>query len=402
MSQPQRKNVIAQVYQNDGTTFITTWDDFKFDSFIKNINGGLGECVLTLARKFDASGEDLTIGNIIELRVADKDTVAVLGANASRNVYKGFVSMIERQANGAQESITIHLLGFYSLLAMDILKSGSQTTLYSNATTGLSTTSPPAAADVGSMARAIIDRYRAETTNPQMNYNADDMPLTSTSGTYHITQKTYADALESLRKVAPAHTFYYVDENGMVHFKTGSTTPDHTFTIGRDISKITTQANVETMRNEILVWDGKASGLYTHYEDADSIATYGRKTATLTDYGINNQTTSDLVGNKFIVENKDPEVKVTATIIDNNGPAGFGYDIESIQPGDTCVFQGFDVSFNKIFTYNMLITQVTYRLDSADIVAEVVRTNLQDIQYKNDRSIGELGTGILQIPDSYA
>jgi len=400
MSTIPKKNLVALVSNSSGT-FIQAWPDFTFDSFIMNINGGLGECILKLARQFDTYGADLFLGNIVELRIADKDTIGNLGAASAVTIYRGYISMIERDANGAQEGMTIHLLGFYSLLAMDILKSGSQTTLVSNTTYGLYT-GTQASCDVALMARAVIDRYRAETTNPQVNYDVANVPLTSTPGTYRFAQKTYADALDALRRLAPSKTYFYIGADGMLKFKTGNTTPDHHFIIGKHISKINVQSNIETMRNAILIWDGKtASSVYKHYQDADSIATYGRRCATLNDYGIDNVDAADLIGNKFIAENKVPETKITATIIDNNGDANFGYDIESIQPGNTCSFSGFNISLNEIFPYTMLITKVTYKLDSAEIEAEIVRTTMQDMQYLNDRNTGELGTGGLKILDSY-
>lgn len=409
MSQPPRKNFIALVSLANGT-YLSTWSDFTFETFSLNINGGLGECVLKMARKFDASGNDMLLGNVVELRVTDKDTVTKLGAGASMTIYKGYISMIEREANGAQESISIHLLGFYSLLSMDILKSGANTNLYSDTTSGLVTTSsgtPPTgtAADIALMARAVIDRYRAETTNPQINYDVADVPLTSTTGTYRMSQKTYSDALNLLRKLAPLKTYFFIGADGLLKFKTGNTTPDHRFVIGKHISRIHAQSNIETMRNALLVWNGLAiasGGFYKHYEDADSIATYGRRCATVYDTGIQSQAAEDLLGQKFIDENKAPEVKISATIIDNNGETNLGYDIESVLPGHTCSFSGFNVSLNEIFPYTMLITRVTYRLDSIDIEAEIVHSNLQDIQFKNTQDISEISTGGSGIPDNYS
>ena len=401
MTQLLRKNVQVLVYTNAGN-FLTVWKDIPEVSFIKNIDGGLGECVLQLPKKFDTAGPDLFLGNIVEIRVADKDTAAIGGAASTKIIYRGYISMMDRVAVGQHEGITVHLLGMFSLLAMDILKDGTQTTLYSDATAGL-TTGTASAADIGLMARAVIDRYRAENTNPQINYTTKSTPLTGTSGTYHIAQKTYADALEALRKIAPPHTFFYVDENGTLSFRVGNATPDHIFVMGKHISSITASSNIETMRNVILVWNGLVTGaIYSHYEDVDSRQKYGRRATRINDYGIDSQAIADLMGNKFISENKDPEVKITATILDNNGDTNFGYDIESIEPGDTCSFIGFDVSLNRIFKEGMLITKVDYTLDRTIIEAEIVRTTLQDMQSRNDKNIGELGSGGKSIPNSYA
>ena len=49
---------------------------------------------------------------------------------------------------------------------------------------------------------------------------------------------------------------------------------------------------------------------------------------------------ADLLGSKFLAESKQPDIKVTCTIIDNADGVK-GYDIESIQPGETCRFVGY-------------------------------------------------------------
>jgi len=43
----------------------------------------------------------------------------------------------------------------------------------------------------------------------------------------------------------------------------------------------------------------------------------------------------DKIGRKFLAENKDQQVSITCEIIDNNLDSINGYDIDSVQAGDT-------------------------------------------------------------------
>ena len=174
--------------------------------------------------------------------IADRETT---GDNqhdnlSARIVYKGYISLIERAVSGTSESVTVHLLGYYTRLALDVLKNSAQTTLYSHNTTGLTTTSGSmAAADIGLMVRAVIDRYRAETTDPKIFYvGTTDIPNTGTTATYAFEQKTYREALDKLKDMAPADVYWYVNEAGRLTFKAIPSTPTHTFIFGKHFSAL--------------------------------------------------------------------------------------------------------------------------------------------------------------------
>jgi hypothetical protein len=103
-------------------------------------------------------------GNDVELMLRDADTVENDSDTFGiRTIYKGYISLVERAVDGNSENVTVHLLGYYMLLALDVLKDDSQTTLYS-ATGGLTTVSGNLfAEDTGVVARAIIDRLTRST-----------------------------------------------------------------------------------------------------------------------------------------------------------------------------------------------------------------------------------------------
>jgi hypothetical protein len=403
-----KKQIVVNVYSPSGQ-FLRSLPNFTFkDGFTKELNGGLGECVIQTDMKFDYSGTDLILGNDIEIRIVDKDTTAALNPEGSNSVivYRGYISLIERDVDGHSESVQIHMLGYYTLLALDFLKNGTQTTLYSNSSTGLTVTvGSQNSTDVALMVRAVIDRYRAETTNPRISYNVADIPLTGVTATYAFEQRMYRDALDDLKGMAPAGIFYYLNEIGKLTFKTKPTAPVHKFVFGRHFTSVHVEHSLEKARNVLLAWNGIPTGgsgpVYKHYEDAASIALYGRRAEADTDYGIDNSDASDLLGARFLADNKKPDLLVTCVIMDNNQDDNFGYDIESIQPGDTCRFEGFASGFDDIFQDNMLITAVTYTLDSAVVTVEIVKSSLSEIQTRQQKKLHEIQSGGTGIPTTY-
>jgi len=402
----QRKQIIVNVYSPSTGALITTWAGANMFGFSKELDGGPGECIISLDKAFDYGGNDLLVGNEVEIRISDKDTLSnVWRGDKARTIYRGYISLIERNIDGHKESVTVHLLGFYTLLSLDILKNGAQTTLYSDAAAGVGTASPAATADIGLMMRGVIDRYRAETANPKISYDIENIPDTGTTGQYTFKQKTYREAMDKIKQMAPSGTHYYIDEDGKIKFTAKPTTPTHRFIFGRHFSKVAVEHSLEKTRNFFVLWNGEPAGggldIYKHYEDDDSISMYGRRAQAVNDYGVNDEDAADLIGTKFISESKGPDVKVVCTIIDNNEDENMGYDIESIQPGDTCSFYGFSSQLAEIFDDNMLITAVKYFLDRVEIQVEIKKSGLAKFQEEQDKKIKDIGTDGLGVPESY-
>ena len=162
------KTLLARVYLPSGL-FLQTWEVASFRGFTKQLNGGCSECVIQCAVPFDYDGADLREGNQVDLVISDGDTVAAIeedGTFNTRLIYRGYISLIERDMDGSSETVTAHLLGFYTLLSIDVLKSSAQTTLYSKPTVGLTTTQGDlAAADIGLMARTVSQHIYVHNPN---------------------------------------------------------------------------------------------------------------------------------------------------------------------------------------------------------------------------------------------
>lgn len=389
------KNLSIKVNRPTGE-WIKDWDSIaNFSGFSKEINAGLSECVLELAVKFDYQGNELELGNVVEIFISDAQTLA----DGFLKIYSGYISLIEGHIDGGKEGITVTLLGHYTKLSVDYLKNGSQTTLYSDVTNGLTITSPGSEADIGLIIRGIIDRYRAETVNPKINYSLASVPNAGQTALYTLSVKTYREALDRLISMYDSNYFYYVDENGLLSVKQKPSTPTHTFEFSKHFSSLRIQRSIEALRNNLLVWNGENPGVYNDYKDDASILQYGRRSDFKEDYGIADDTSADKIGAKYIAENKDPAIKLICELIDNNIDPAKGYDIESVQPGDSCRFIGFNQSLSDLFSDNMLITKVDYTLYKVILTIEMRKTGIINLQDKTVKEVNDLRSQ--GIPETY-
>jgi hypothetical protein len=77
--------------------------------------------------------------------------------------------------------------------------------------------------------------------------------------------------------------------------------------------------------------------MYRVYSNSASIAAYGLHSVHKVDGRVSVTGTADTISNRVIEDKKDPEIRTRITILDSNGENQYqGYDIESIDVGETC------------------------------------------------------------------
>lgn len=382
---------------DSNNTYIKNITDATFDGFRKNINGGLSDLTLRLARKIDDfnGNDDVSIGNKIEIWVHDEDS-----GSAGINVYTGYIEQQNIEIDGGVEYVEIVCLGIVSKLKLDVLKSSSQTKLYTIATTGLTTTSASrTAAEIADVIKAVIDQYNT-VNDSHIYYDNSGSTIYDTGNdmNYIFEAMIYFDALEKCRDASPQNWYWFIGADETVYFRAISTTADHELSISKHIKRISASKSADSIKNIMLLWDGQTGGNYRQYKDDVSIALYGRRVEQKTDSNIKDTGTMDNIGNSFIAENKDPKIRLEIEIIDNN-ESDKGYDIESIDPGDTCKIVGVDADEN-IFNDNMIIKEVRWELGRAILTVET--ENSYDIDrfiLKLNKNLSE--TIISGIPESY-
>lgn len=363
------KNVTIKVYHPTGE-FIKTWTNAKFVGFTKEINAGLGPCTIELGEEFNYSGNDLELNNEVRVIISDGD-------NAEKVIYSGYISRYIPWVEGPWEGITVTLLGYYTKLSQDLWQD-------TKSVPGTYTTTKDYngdATDIGSVFRTVIDRYNAENKNSKFLYTNQTVATTSTTTEYEFAMLTYREWIDILRKLAPANWWWYVDQDNYVHFQSHPTTATHEFIFGKHFTSVRIERSMEKLKNTVywlaIEWDG-VNTLYKKYSNTLSTADYDRRAIKVRDDRIQDITDADKMAEGFVTEHKDPDIKVTVEIIDNNEVKDMllGYDIESIDPGDTCTFKGFDETYADVFKENMMITKVDYGLDKATITVEPMRTGI--------------------------
>lgn len=361
------KTITIKSFNSSGT-FIKNITDATFEGFRKVINGGVGDLTLKLARKIDAfnTNSDVSIGNRIDVWIHDEDT-----GSAGTMVYSGYVEQQNPILDGGQEHVEIICLGITSKLNNDILKTGSQTTLYTKATDGLTTTSASqAAAEIADTLKKVIDYFNAANASFPIYYNLTGTSTIQTASqniNYKFEALTYSDVLEKCRLAAPQNWYWYLDSDGQIYFKAPSSTADHTFTLNKDIKSIKASKSADSIKNIVLLYSSTPPA-YRQYKDDVSIASYGRRVKFMNDANIKDTATMDNIGNAYVNENKNPKSRVELEIIDNN-ESDKGYDIESIKPGQTCRIVGITVS-ESIFGENMIIKEVIWTPFKATLIIE--------------------------------
>ena len=366
------KHITIKVFRPTGE-FLKVWEKARFESFSKEVNAGLSPCIINLGESFDYKGNDLKVGNEIKIFVTDKDTIET--NEKERLIYSGYISNIDFWVEGKREGIRITVLGWYTMLAQDIWRD-TKSVPGANTTTFDYADNPT---DIGTVMRTLLNRYRAEVANPKITYALGDVQITNTTTEYKFEFLTYREGIDILKSLAPSNWFWYVNEWGQFFFKQKSTSIKHRFIFGRHFRQVNVARSLEKLKNIVYLYDdGTNSGgnTLTKFKDLASMQSYGNRAIKVNDNRVRVISDRSKLGDGFVSEHKDPDVKVFAEIIDNNESENFGYDIESINPGDTCIFEGFQTFYAEIFDYPMLITRVDYYFNKAIITIEPLKADI--------------------------
>jgi len=375
-----KKHISIKVYGSHDN-FQAVWEDFEFNGFSKEINGGLGQCTIMLGKKFDYTGGDLEINNEVQIFVTDKETMD--SNDHDLLIYDGYISQIKRQA--INEKIEVTLLGYYTKLAQDIYKIGDLTTFHP-------------VADAGTIFRNIMTSYNDETSNRKLNWTHESIQSTYTgSVSYVFEAMTCRKSIDKVLDMSPTGWYWYVNAANFVRFQSKALKPikSHSFVFGKHFKNVKVTKSIEKIRNALLFWNGivGVGEIYKLYSNAESILKHERRVEKVTDSRVGSESTADVIGNRFVNLHKDPAIAVEVEIIDSNiadENKMVGYDIETIDPGDICNFHGFNESLSDIFYEDMMITKVDYKLDRAIITVEPMGSGVVTRQEHIATNVDEL------------
>lgn len=325
----KEKKVIYKVYDNSGT-YLETWNDVVSEpSFSWNINGGMGEMRIKLARTISSYGEeaDVALFNEVRVIVRDRDNNW-----QGTQIYNGWIASYAPIKNESEEYIEIVLFSYLSELQSFILKDGAGNTTVSYLSQ-----------DPSTILKSLITNYRKDST--KLKYTTASIDTTATTVSYTFKYKTYKECIDKNLELAPGFWYWYLNANNVLHFhKSDFDTTDHDLFVGQQLKSITVLKKAEDLYNVVYFSGGDQGGedyLYKKYTRSGSITDYSTREKKLQDERVTVEGTADQVAGSFLDEHDHPEATVDIEVVDNNisntdtaSDEIQGYDIESIKPGD--------------------------------------------------------------------
>lgn len=361
---PIQKHYFYKIY--DDGVYVNTWtkEIISEPRFRSGINGSAGELIIHLGRPFDDFGEDVDVklNNRVDCYVVDKDNPNGL------LLYSGYISGYIPSINKEQEKVEITVLGFAAEFQRMILRdaSGNTTLTYSSQ-------------DPSNILKDVIDKYRAR--GGSVRYSSQTIELTNTTVSYTFQANTIKECLDKIIELCPIGWFWRVDSDGFIYLQPKHDTADHTFTLGLEIEHLETFRRIEDLVNRVLFVGAGSPALYRVYENTGSQGSYGMYEKKIVDQRVSVVATASQIANREIDSKKDPEIRSIFVIVDNNGPRGRGYNIESIKPGQTLKVKNLRADTRTISLWDVAfwdtdVWDQTLTTSAADVI------QIQSVQYE--------------------
>jgi len=260
--------------------------------------------------------------------------------------------------------------------------------------------------------QTIIDNYEARGGNITTNNTID---LTGNSESYTFNVNTVLEGIKKCNELSPKGWYWYIDYGtNNLYFKDSSDTPDHIFTLEKDIIDAKFEKRIEDIVNTVYFTGGDTGGgtnFFKKYTNAGSIAKYGIKAVKYSDNRVTLTATADSLANNIIENKSEPELRVTLTILDSNNNQGLGYDIESIKIGDVIAVRNitqqvglstwdygkwdeayWDYNIYNLSSLQMQIQKIDYNEDTATIYASTIVVDVNKRIDDINRNLNSLQT----------
>lgn len=361
---PIEKRYEYRVYDSFDGSFLKSWTSevLTHPNFRMVINGGPGEMVVKLRRDFDNFGEeeDIKLFNKVKIYCYDFD------APQGILLYSGFISGYRPILSKHSEYLEVTLLHTISEMSKIMVRDGS-----GNTTITKNSTSP------SDMFKDLIDYYRAD--GGVINYSASSVEETGTTVSYTFKAYNAKEALDKVVELTPERWYWRIDADEIAYLKLSNmTVADHTFIIGKHIIDMETWRRGEDLVNTIYFF-GEESGdppvaMYRYYSNTASINSYGIHSIKVVDGRVSVAATADVIAERIINTRKDPEIRTTITIADNNGPNhSRGYNIESIKPGQTMQIRNIKQGLKTVSKWDQMmwdedVWDQTLAYQAADVI----------------------------------
>lgn len=339
-------SLIAPVYSRTYKGFSV---DYSFSSISSQLNSGFGSLNFTIPRQFDVlNSQDPQNLKGYELDVIAYDSQESTGIT----LFSGDVSIIDRSLSGDSESVQYTATSPLERLEKIDVEDTDSIVSYSST-------------EIATIFRDLINKCNFKAKKQILKYTDTSIATTSKTISTTFSNAFVGDALKYIFSHTTDGWIWYIGTDRTVYLKQISSTPDHYFYNGKDITEIQRSTDKTKVINVLKVWDGdNPATVLRRYTKSSSVDDYGYSAKAIRDGRFTTTAGTLEFATREITNTQSPNDQITLTIIDSSGG---GYNIDDIKVGDT--FKILNLSTATSLSNLLVITSKTDYLDYCTITA---------------------------------
>jgi hypothetical protein len=194
------------------------------------------------------------------------------------------------------------------------------------------TVQPFYSTDPSNMLRTILDHYIEQ--GGLISYDGSSIDDTGTVATYTFNGNTTLEGVQKVLDMAPVGWYWYVDQNtNLLHFHRKSESADHRFVFGRHLLTVKPEKRIEDVVDIVYFTGGGTPPLSLSFPRPTFVNNGAVRK--YIDGRVTDAHTASLIAKRILDANDAPEIRLSFEVVDNTVDTARGYDLESIQIGDT-------------------------------------------------------------------
>jgi len=309
-----------------GSFYSNEFDVATIPTYTWKINGGKGNLAIEYIapiQKFVQNSLGAQLPQFVRIYMHDKETPAT-----GELIYSGL--LIDNHYTLTEEGFIkpdqfLYISGEKDLEAkiVENVVTGATSISYSNM-------------DIADILKDLLDKYALK--GGVVTYTNQTLPEVGSKISITVKNETYLGAIRRICGYLPQFWCFFIDGQNRLNIKyTDLDQIDHRIYIGKEGIQGTLRLSLGDVINTVFFHGGDTGGglkLYKKFSNPISQAVYGLQETILSDERVTVASTIEAKANQVLSRKGSPIRYLEATIVDSNGNE-FGYDIDSIKPGDT-------------------------------------------------------------------